>query len=92
MIFRDSRYASGDITKAYNPATNEYPVVVYRVFPLVKTKFFMYQWHELDRIDNIALKFLGQPYFWWRIMDYNPEILNPMSIPGGTLIRIPNDR
>lgn len=90
MIFRDSRYASGVITKEYNPATGQFPVVVYRKFPNAISKFFIYEWTEEDRIDQVALRFLGNASLWWKIMDFNPELLNPMHIPSGSPVRIPN--
>jgi len=33
---------------------------------------------------------LGLPEYWWQIMDFNPEIINPFTITSGTYIRIPN--
>jgi hypothetical protein len=27
---------------------------------------------------------------WWRILDVNPEIINPQEITPGTQLRIPN--
>lgn len=90
MIFRDSRYASGQVTRDYRSLTGDYPVVVYRNFPNEKVKFFLYEWSEQDRIDQVAKKFLGYSHLWWKIMDYNPETINPLDIAPGTIIRIPN--
>lgn len=89
MIFRDSRYASGTITQEYNRVTGEYPIVVYRKFPNESNKFFLWEWHEEDRIDQLALRFLGKSALWWKIMDYNPELPNPHNIPIGSPVRIP---
>lgn len=90
MIFRDSRYATGEVTRAYRPARDDYPVVVYRNFPNESSKYFLYEWSEQDRIDQVAKKLLGYSHLWWKIMDYNPEHLSPLDIPPGSVIRIPN--
>jgi hypothetical protein len=91
MIFSDSRYANAVITKNYNTTRNTNAVVATRVFPIASSKFAVYVWTEKDRIDLVAYRFLGSPENWWKIMDYNPELSNPMEIPIGTYIRIPRD-
>jgi hypothetical protein len=90
MIFKDSRYVDGTLAEAYNPKTGIYHVTVFRKFPTSKTRFYLYTWNEEDRIDLIAHERLGHAALWWKIMDFNPEIINPMNIPVGTTIRIPN--
>jgi hypothetical protein len=61
-----------------------------RQFPAAVAQFTYYTWTQRDRIDLIADRFLGDPSLWWVIMDFNPEQLNPMTIPVGALLRIPN--
>ena len=90
MIYSDSRYAKGKVLKVQDARNKVYRLAVYRVFPTNRTGFFNYTWVEGDRIDLISDKFLGSPTFWWKIMDYNPEIIDPFSIPVGETIRIPN--
>jgi len=90
MIFKDSRYASGNITKEYNAITKQYPVVVYRNFPIKKVKFYFYVWKESDRVDIVARIHMGYSHLWWKLMDYNPEIGNPFNILPGTVLRIPS--
>lgn len=91
MIFSDSRYANGDITKNYNPTRNINAIIATRNFPEASSKFVVYSWNEKDRIDLVAYRFLGNAEHWWKIMDYNPEFSNPMDIPVGAYIRIPRD-
>jgi len=43
-----------------------------------------------DRLDTIANAFYGDPSKWWQIADANPEIINWLIIPTGTILRIPN--
>ncbi len=90
MIYSDSRYAKGLITKAEDPRTGTYRLGVYRKFPKARASFYTYTWMEGDRIDLISNALLGSPTFWWKIMDFNPEIINPFNIPVGTTIRIPS--
>ena len=90
MIYSDSRYATGKVIVANDPRNNTYPTAVYRTFPTAKSGFYYYTWVENDRIDLIANEFLGSPESWWKIMDFNPEIIDPFDIQVGTVVRIPN--
>ena len=90
MIFHDSRYADSYIYKAYDSRRQKYEVAVERIFPSESSGFFYYTWVEGDRMDIVAQDFLGNPSFWWKIMDYNPEIIDAFDIPVGSLVRIPS--
>ena len=92
MIYTDSRYANGRLFKAYNLRKQDYDVTVFRNFPNQKASYFLYTWRESDRIDLVCKRFLGTAATWWKVMDYNPEILNPFDIPVGTVVRIPDVR
>jgi hypothetical protein len=91
MIYADSRYASGLVYKAKAPTTNQYELTVSRIFPVESTQFYYYIWKQRDRMEAVAASLLGDANSWWRIMDFNPEIIDGINIPVGTLIRIPND-
>lgn len=90
MIYLDSRYADGRIFKAWNAKKQQYDLTVFREWPSYAQSFFIYEWVETDRLDNIATRFLGDPSQWWVIMDINPEIIDPNAIAPGTHLRIPN--
>jgi hypothetical protein len=90
MIFSDSRYANGKVLKVQDPRNGVYQLAVYRTFPTARAQFYFYTWVEGDRIDIVATHLLGSPSFWWKIMDFNPEISDPFSIPIGTSLRIPS--
>lgn len=90
MIFSDSRYADGTLITAFDSRKSNYAVGVLRQFPTESTSFYYYTWSAADRIDLIALNLLGDVDLWWRIMDFNPEINDPINIPAGTVIRIPS--
>jgi hypothetical protein len=90
LIYTDSRYASGLIFKAYDSRKEQYSATVLRQFPIQSSGFYHYTWTERDRIDEVAQEFLGSASFWWVIMDFNPEVIDPFDIPVGTVIRIPS--
>jgi hypothetical protein len=39
----------------------------------------------------VAAQLLGNSSLWWAIFDINPEIIYPLNIPPGTVVRIPNN-
>jgi hypothetical protein len=89
MIYSDSRYAKGTVVVAQDARDGTYPTGVYRVFPKARSEFYNYTWVQGDRIDLVSNHLLGSPFFWWKIMDFNPEINDPFTIPIGTVLRIP---
>jgi hypothetical protein len=89
-MYADSRYANGRFYKAHNSRTWKYQTTVSRRFPTDSAEYFYYVWLDTDRIDFVAYKLFGDPSAWWQIMDYNPEIIDPMNIKPNTLLRIPN--
>lgn len=91
MIYSDSRYADGNIFKANDSRKQNISVTVFREFPTEISNFFHYSWSDTDRIHDVADRFLGDAELWWKIMDYNPEVINPTFITPGTLIRIPSE-
>jgi nucleoid-associated protein YgaU len=91
MIYADSRYATGIIYAAQDARTGRYANSVRRVFPTKTTAFITYTWKANDRLDIIANEFLGTPAYWWKIMDVNPELVDPMNIATGTAVRIPHE-
>ncbi|NBT46525.1 MAG: LysM peptidoglycan-binding domain-containing protein [Actinobacteria bacterium] len=89
MIFLNSRYADSTIVKAYHAYKNEYHIASFREYPYDVNAFSWYVWKENDRIDRVASIRVGSANNWWKIMDINPEILNPNDIAPGTRLRIP---
>ena len=90
MIFLDSRYVDGSIYKTWNAQKSQYDIAVIRQWPSSVTSYFIYEWKETDRLDNLATRYLGDASLWWRILDINPEVINPGTITLGTQIRIPH--
>ena len=89
MIYSDSRYADGNVFKAQDARTGSGRLTVYRKFPTESSSFSHYTWIEGDRVDAVAHDLMGSGLLWWRLMDYNPEIVDPFDIPVGTVIRVP---
>ena len=90
MIYSDSRYASGTIFKAYDVRRSGYRITAFRNFPDETAGFYYYTWVEGDRMDIVANSLLGNANLWWKIMDFNPEIIDAFDIPVGTILRIPS--
>jgi hypothetical protein len=89
-MYADSRYYNGQFIVAHDAKRMAYRTAVLRTFPTSTVSFFYYSWTEGDRIDVVAHKLFNEASLWWTIMDYNPEIIDPLNIPPGTLLRIPN--
>jgi nucleoid-associated protein YgaU len=90
MIYVDSRYYDGDLRRNVDARSGRAELGVHRVFPELAASVFYYTWVAGDRPDLVSTKVYGDGDLWWRIMDFNPEILDPFVIAPGTVIRIPN--
>jgi hypothetical protein len=90
MIYLDSRYVDSIIFKAWDSRKFQYNLTCFRQFPTYSKKYFIYEWVENDRLDNLANRFLSNPGLWYKIMDINPELIDPTNIAPGTQIRIPS--
>jgi len=90
MIYLDSRYADGTLVKTWHAKKNQYDLVVLRQWSNYVQSYFIYEWVEGDRLDNLANRYLGNPASWWEILDINPSILNPFNIAPGTQLKVPS--
>lgn len=88
MIASNSRYANSQlVTESVNGNDTLY---ITPSEPVSYTFTFSYYIVDgSDRIDNIAAAFLSDPTQWYLIGDANPQIMNWLDIPAGTIIRIP---
>jgi hypothetical protein len=83
-----SRYTQGTLTRTPN-SEGTYNIQVTRTINRQIGAFSLYVWQQVDRPDLVAAKLLGNPQLWWAIFDVNPEIIYPLNIPAGTVVRIP---
>ena len=75
MIVLDSRYADGTGLKVYDAWSSKqnYQLAIIRNWPTYTVDYFIYNWGEMDRLDSLASKYLGNSDLWWQILDINPE-------------------
>lgn len=93
MLETTSRYANGDFGVVKDKHSTQVTTYVYRKFNVTGKvyKYYVYYTKVGDRLDVLASVIYGKPELWHKIMDVNPEILEPFSITPGTVIRIPID-
>jgi hypothetical protein len=87
-ITPQSRYLQGSLLRLPNSG-GTYNLSVVRSVPAQFGRFNLYVWQETDRPDIVANNLLGNPALWWSIFDINPEIIYPLNITPGTVVRIP---
>jgi nucleoid-associated protein YgaU len=65
------------------------PIVFYE-FPATSTiSYYEHTYVKGERLDQISQQYYNKPTLWWLIMDYNPQITNPLQIKTGTVIKVP---
>jgi prophage DNA circulation protein len=89
VISANSRYAAsvtaiitGSDGKSRNVILPEGPGVLAATVQI-------YTWAEGDRADLVAYRNYGDSSQWWRIAEFNPQILDWTEISVGTRVRIP---
>lgn len=83
-----SRYANGVVTRMPD-GTGTFNLSVLRTVPRSRVPYSLYVWQSGDRPDLLAKSVYGDPSLWWVIFDANPQVLYPLNVPVGTVIRIP---
>jgi phage tail protein X len=91
MITSDSRYINTILQTVEGPdgATRQEMRV-----PFPRTRVINYTNYRFigdDRVDIVAHKFYGNGRLWWKIADANPQILDWLNVPPGTVVRVPSD-
>jgi nucleoid-associated protein YgaU len=91
MILVNSRYEDGEVEYVLNPRTNETVATVFRAALEDEEvpRDRLWYWRDGDRLDALSEQFYGDSAQWYRILDANPDIINPLSITPGTALRIP---
>lgn len=88
MIFEDSRYD----TAALVPIADSEGVYRATVIPrrtVTVQEYTVYQVQAGDRLDLLAFQAYGDPEFWWKIADANPQLVIPDELTPGMLLHIP---
>lgn len=86
MIGPDSRYADCVL---YVDESDEFVGARERIDTTPQPDDVFHTVQEGDRIDLIAVHYLGNAELWWIICDYN-DIFFPLQIAAGTVLRIPS--
>ena len=90
MLKTTSRYADGTFGVVADRHAEQPTLHVFRNFNVPdNVKYYVYTIKSGDRVDVLASTIYGKPELWHKIMDVNPNILDPFSIAPGTVIRIP---
>jgi phage tail protein X len=89
MINSDSRYSTATIATIQTRTGSRQTVIVQDPAERV-ISYTNYLVRDGDRIDQLATTFLGMSKLWWMIADANPEIVDWLVLPRGTLLRIPS--
>jgi hypothetical protein len=85
-----SRYSLGTVTRVSNSG-GTYNLTVLAPSLSNNNNFSLYVWKSTDRPDLVAYTKLGNANLWWSIFDINPELIDPLNIPPGAVLRIPVD-
>ena len=90
-INKGSRYEYASIEYYKNVYTlDSHPVLWYQFDDIGSIRYREYTWKYGDRLDLVAEEFYNNSSLWWVIMEHNPEISDPLQIPAGKKLRIPN--
>lgn len=88
-IYDGSRYNNQPVYNVRRDASGRRePAIYHQGYFERKFTYVEYQVQELERVDHLAYRFLGDSQLWWVLAASNPEIFYPVIEPG-TIIRIP---
>jgi len=87
-VLPQSRYVQGTVVRVPDSSAT-YNLTVLRTIPALSSSYRLYTWNAGDRPDVVAYQLFGNPALWWAIFDMNPELIYPLGIPPGTVIRVP---
>ena len=90
-IYQGSRYEDETIVTLLDTSGVPQTTVVDDISRLPASFVYnIYSTKQGDRIDQIAMRFLGDPEQWWAIADANPQRIFWDNLPPNTPLRIPN--
>ena len=90
MIFLGSRYQDTAVEYLLDSRTEKTrPTVMRSNAEIGQTGTVVTYWPGGARLDLAGSNLFNDPEKWWRILDQNTDILNPMSIHPGVQVRLP---
>jgi hypothetical protein len=66
------------------------PVVLYSFDSLDAVSFFYHIYRTGETLQGLSQVYFRTPALWWAIAEYNPEVVDLVHIPDGTVLRIPS--
>jgi len=88
MIFIGSRYQQSPVSFMLDGRTGRTNPTVMRATRVTDASRVT-RWDYGARIDIYGSALYDDPEQWWRVMDCNPDILDPASMLPGTPLRLP---
>lgn len=90
MIIIGSRYETADVVPVRTTRNSTAAITVLR--PLAQEvddpQQYLY-WTDGDRLDLLSERKYGTPREWWRVLDVNGRILNPLDLRPGVKVYLP---
>ena len=87
MIYLGSRYENAPVQYVLDGRSlTTRPTVMRPLLPAGRP-YVTYRWRDGDRVDLLGERFSTSSTEWWRILDINPELIDPLSaVPGQTVV------
>lgn len=89
MLYANSRYAN-PLRVRNIVVGNEVHRTVLRTPPWRPApEAEVYVWKNTDRIFLLAQRYYGDPTYWWKLADLNPQVLDFNTLQAGDRIWVP---
>lgn len=89
MIYLGSRYQDTPVGYLLDGRTGKTRATVLRDRPTQDIVIASTTWRVGLRLDRVASGLYDDASEWWRIMDANDDIVDPMSLAPGMTVRVP---
>lgn len=90
-VFNGSRYADGYVVTQYSPTRGVVTTTVRRRFPAtIPPRSNAFYWDSSLRWDQVAQEHLSDYTRYWKILDANPLLLDPLGAVPGVRIEVPD--
>jgi hypothetical protein len=89
MIYLGSRYQNTQVRYLLDGRTGKTRASILRYRPAQDYVVSSTTWRVGLRLDRVASGLYDDASEWWRIMDANDDIIDPMSLAPGMTVRVP---